>query len=143
MYIFFLSSLRVAETIHSGQEDWISVCRCMLRDKSRHYEIWEWLDHLPSDSLQTVVFTHAAELVMVDPMRLAILLANQMPKCLNNILKKLEGNPNLEYAMLGALYKMIQYKEEHVKMELSPDLFEKYLKLMCQLEPESVSISRY
>ncbi|XP_048511434.1 vacuolar protein sorting-associated protein 8 homolog isoform X2 [Athalia rosae] len=130
--------LRVAEIIHSGQEDWISVCRCMLRDPSRKYEVWEWLDRLPLESLQSVVLAHAAELVTLDAQRVAMLIANQMPKNLNNILQKINGDPNLEYALLGALYQAIQCKEEEIKIELNAEMLEKYLTLMCMLQPEQV-----
>ncbi|XP_046485765.1 vacuolar protein sorting-associated protein 8 homolog [Neodiprion pinetum] len=130
--------LRVAETIYCGQEDWISVCRCMLTDKSRRYEVWEWLDCLPLDSLQAVVTAHAAELVTVDAARTAVLISNRMPNSLDNILQKMNEDPKLEYALLGALYQLIQYGEEDIKMELTTEILEKYLKLMCDLEPERV-----
>lgn len=113
----------------------------MLLDQSRRYEVWEWLDRLPSDSLQTVVMSHAAELVRLDASRLAIIVANQMPDSLTKIIQKLDGDANLEFVTLGAMHQMIQYKEEDVKMVLTPDLLEKYLELMCKLEPSRVSIS--
>ena len=75
----------------------------------------------------------------IDASQLASLIASRMSTKLNQILEKLEDHPILQYSLLAALFQLFQYKEEEIKLDLSAEILEKYLALMCQVEPEYVS----
>ncbi|XP_012276200.1 vacuolar protein sorting-associated protein 8 homolog [Orussus abietinus] len=130
--------LRVAEYLHNAREDWTSVCRCLIADPSRHLEVWPWLERLPTISFQTVMMEHCVDLVAIDSCQLATLVASRMPNKMRNVLERLESDSRLEHAFLAALYHMVRYKEDDVKLELPTDLLERYLMLMCRYEPENV-----
>nr|XP_034192046.1 vacuolar protein sorting-associated protein 8 homolog [Osmia lignaria] len=129
---------RVAELLYSAREDWISVCKCMISHSSRHRDVWVWLKNLPANSLQSVIMANVEALVGINASQFAILVATHMPNRVDEILEKLESIPNLQYALLEALYQIVQYKEEDITFELKTELFEKYLELMCELRPDRV-----
>lgn len=130
--------MRVAELLYSAREDWIAVCKCMIMHPSRHHDIWIWLKHLSSNSLQEVVMQNAEALVEINANQFAILIATHLQNKVSEILQKLK-NPNLQYALLEALYQIVQYKEEDITLELTTEMLEKYLELMCEFQPDHVS----
>lgn len=130
--------MRVAELLYSAREDWIAVCKCMIMHPSRHHDIWIWLKHLSSNSLQEVVMQNAEALVEINANQFAILIATHLQNKVSEILQKLK-NPNLQYALLEALYQIVQYKEEDITLELTIEMLEKYLELMCEFQPDHVS----
>ncbi|XP_029672254.1 vacuolar protein sorting-associated protein 8 homolog isoform X2 [Formica exsecta] len=132
------SFIRVAELLYSAREDWIAVCKCMILDSSRHHDIWPWLESLPTVSLEQVVSTHASNLVTINAGQFATIIAMRMQNKINVILQNLDNNLSLEYKLLGALYQITQYKEEDVSLELTTEHLERYLALMCELEPKYV-----
>ncbi|XP_070163195.1 vacuolar protein sorting-associated protein 8 homolog isoform X3 [Polyergus mexicanus] len=132
------SFIRVAELLYSAREDWIAVCKCMILDSSRHHDIWPWLGSLPTVSLEQVVSTHASNLVTINAGQFAMIIAMRMQNKINVILQNLDNNLSLEYKLLGALYQITQYKEEDVSLELTTEHLERYLALMCELEPKYV-----
>lgn len=131
-------SIRVAELLYSAREDWVAVCKCMILESARHYDIWPWLEHLPAASLDQVVSAHASTLVTINANQFATIVATRLQTKINGILKNLGNNFSLEYNLLGALYQIAQYKEEDVSLELSTEHLERYLALMCELKPERV-----
>lgn len=130
--------MRVAELLYSAREDWIAVCKCMIMHPSQHHDIWVWLKHLSSNSLQEVVIQNAEALVEINANQFAILIATHLQNKTSEILQKLK-NANLQYALLEALYQIVQYKEEDITLELTTEMLEKYLELMCELQPDHVS----
>lgn len=130
--------MRVAELLYSAREDWIAVCKCMIMHPSRHHDIWIWLKHLSSNSLQEVVMQNAEALVEINANQFAILIATHLQNKVSEILQKLK-NPNFQYALLEALYQIVQYKEEDITLELTTEMLEKYLELMCEFQPDHVS----
>lgn len=130
--------MRVAELLYSAREDWIAVCKCMIMHPFRHHDIWIWLKHLSSNSLQEVVMQNAEALVEINANQFAILIATHLQNKASEILQKLK-NPNLQYALLEALYQIVQYKEEDITLELTTEMLEKYLELMCEFQPDHVS----
>lgn len=130
-------SIRVAELLYSAREDWIAVCKCMILDSSRHHDIWPWLENLPAASLDQVVSNHASTLVTINAGQFATIVATRLQNKINVILQSLD-NLNLEYKLLEALYQITQYKEEDVSLELTTEHLERYLALMCELEPKYV-----
>lgn len=130
--------MRVAELLYSAREDWIAVCKCMIMHPSRHHDIWVWLKHLSSNSLQEVVMQNAEALVEINANQFAILIATHLQNKASEMLQKLK-NPNLQYALLEALYQIVQYKEEDITLELTTEMLEKYLELMCEFQPDHVS----
>lgn len=130
--------MQVAELLYSAREDWIAVCKCMILHSSRHHDIWPWLKHLSQSSLQAVVMANAEALVEINANQFAMLIATHIQNKVDEILQKLEGTPNLHYLLLEALYQIVQYKEEDISLELTAELLEKYLELMCKLQPERV-----
>lgn len=130
--------MRVAELLYSAREDWIAVCKCMIMHPSRHHDIWIWLKHLSSNSLQEVVMQNAEALVEINANQFAILIAIHLQNKASEILQKLK-NPNFQYALLEALYQIVQYKEEDITLELTTEMLEKYLELMCEFQPDHVS----
>lgn len=131
--------MRVAELLYSAREDWIAVCKCMILYPFKHHDIWPWLKHLPSNSLQAVVMANAEALVGINANQFAILVATHMQNKVGEILQRLENTPNLQYSLLESFYQIVQYKEEDITLELTTELLEKYLELMCELQPERVS----
>ncbi|EFN62096.1 Vacuolar protein sorting-associated protein 8-like protein [Camponotus floridanus] len=132
------SFIRVAELLYSAREDWIAVCKCMMMDASRHHDIWPWLENLPIASLDQVVSIHASTLVTINASQFATIIATRLQNKINVILQSLDNNLNLEYKLLEALYQITQYKEEDVSLELTTEHLERYLALMCELEPKCV-----
>lgn len=130
--------MRVAELLYSAREDWIAVCKCMIMHPSRHHDIWVWLKHLSSNSLQEVVMQNAEALVEINANQFAILIATHLQNKASEMLEKLK-NPNLQYALLEALYQIVQYKEEDITLELTTEMLEKFLELMCEFQPDHVS----
>lgn len=130
--------MRVAELLYSAREDWIAVCKCMIMHPSRHNDIWIWLKHLSSNSLQEVIIQNAEALVEINANQFAILIATHLQNKTSEILQKLK-NANLQYVLLEALYQIVQYKEEDITLELTTEMLEKYLELMCELQPDHVS----
>lgn len=131
-------SIRVAELLYSAREDWIAVCKCMILDSSRHHDIWPWLENLPPASLDQVVSIHVSTLVTINASQFATIITIRMQNKINVILQSLDNNSSLEYKLLGALYQITQYKEEDVSLELTTEHLERYLALMCELEPKYV-----
>lgn len=129
--------IRVAELLYSAREDWIAVCKCMILDSSRHHDIWPWLENLPATSLDQVVSNHVSTLVTINAAQFATIVATQLQNKINVILQSLD-DLSLEYKLLGALYQIAQYKEEDVSLELTTEHLERYLALMCELEPKYV-----
>ncbi|XP_033214134.1 vacuolar protein sorting-associated protein 8 homolog [Belonocnema kinseyi] len=130
--------LRVSELLYTDREDWTSVIRCLIADPSRHHDVWSRLQLLPITSLYSVIKAHIISLVEIDASQLAGIIASRMSTKLNKILETLEDHSILQYSLLAALYQHLQYKEEESKLELSAEILEKYLALMCQVEPEYV-----
>ncbi|XP_050447192.1 vacuolar protein sorting-associated protein 8 homolog isoform X2 [Cataglyphis hispanica] len=130
--------IRVAELLYSAREDWIAVCKCMILDSSRHHDIWPWLESLPPASLDQVVSIHVSTLVTINANQFATIITMRMQNKINVILQSLDNNSSLEYKLLGALYQITQYKEEDVSLELTTEHLERYLALMCELEPKYV-----
>lgn len=130
--------MHVAELLYSAREDWIAVCKCMIMHPSRHHDIWVWLKHLSSNSLQEVVMQNAEALVEINANQFAILIATHLQNKASEMLEKLK-NPNLQYALLEALYQIVQYKEEDITLELTTEMLEKFLELMCEFQPDHVS----
>ncbi|KAF7403418.1 hypothetical protein HZH68_006212 [Vespula germanica] len=130
--------MRVAELLYTAREDWIAVCKCMILDPTRHCDIWPWLERLPTASLYPVLVTSASALVAINVTQFALIIANRVQNKIPEILKKFDDTISLEYALLGALYQLSQYKEEETTPELSTELLEKYLTLMCKIEPKNV-----
>ncbi|XP_043667984.1 vacuolar protein sorting-associated protein 8 homolog isoform X2 [Vespula pensylvanica] len=129
--------MRVAELLYTAREDWIAVCKCMILDPTRHCDIWPWLERLPTASLYPVLVTSASALVAINVTQFALIIANRVQNKIPEILKKFDDTISLEYALLGALYQLSQYKEEETTPELSTELLEKYLTLMCKIEPKN------
>lgn len=109
----------------------------MILDSSRHYDIWPWLENLPAASLDQVISNHASTLVTINAGQFATIVATRLQNKINVILQSLD-NLNLEYKLLEALYQITQYKEEDVSLELTTEHLERYLALMCELEPKYV-----
>lgn len=131
-------SIRVSELLYSAREDWIAVCKCMMLESSRHYDIWPWLEHLPITSLDQVISYNASTLITINANQFAMVIATRLHNKINVILQSFNNNLNLKYNLLGALYQIAQYKEEDISLQLTTEHLEKYLALMCQLEPERV-----
>ncbi|XP_066595487.1 vacuolar protein sorting-associated protein 8 homolog isoform X2 [Prorops nasuta] len=131
--------MQVAELLYSAREDWIAVCKCMISNNSRHLDIWPWLERLQTTALTSCVLNFVQPLIVINPKQLAALIANRMQNKINEILQKCEGRMDLEYMLLGALYQISLYKEDEQKLELSTELLEKYLNLMCKVDPEHVA----
>ncbi|KMQ97713.1 vacuolar protein sorting-associated protein 8-like protein [Lasius niger] len=104
---------------------------------SLHHDIWPWLENLPAASLDQVVSNHASTLVTINAGQFATIVATRLQNKINVILQSLD-NLNLEYKLLEALYQITQYKEEDVSLELTTEHLERYLALMCELEPKYV-----
>lgn len=109
----------------------------MILDSSRHHDIWPWLENLPATSLDQVVSNHVSTLVTINAAQFATIVATQLQNKINVILQSLD-DLSLEYKLLGALYQIAQYKEEDVSLELTTEHLERYLALMCELEPKYV-----
>jgi len=112
----------------------------MILQPSRHHDVWPWLEHLPSVSLDEVISVHISTLVTINASQFATIIATQLQNKIDVILQNLNGDLSLEYKLLGALYQIAQYKEEDVSLELTTDQLERYLALMCELEPTQVVI---
>ncbi|XP_011346387.1 vacuolar protein sorting-associated protein 8 homolog isoform X2 [Ooceraea biroi] len=133
--------VRVAELLYSAREDWVAVCKCMISESSRHHDVWPWLEHLSPASLEHVISVHISTLVTINANQFATIIATQqLQNKIDAILQKLNGDLNLEYKLLGALYQIAQYKEEDISLELTTDQLERYLMLMCELEPMRVVV---
>ncbi|XP_031846274.1 vacuolar protein sorting 8 [Nomia melanderi] len=130
--------MQVAELLYSAREDWIAVCKCMILHPLRHHDIWPWLEHLPQSSLQEVVMINAEALIGINPNQFAMLITTHMQNKIDEIIQKLTNTPSVQYTLLEALYQILQYKEDDISLELSSELLEKYLELMCELQPECV-----
>lgn len=132
--------LRISELLYTDREEWSSVIRCLIADPSRHHDIWTRLQSLPVTILYSILITHVTSLVEIDASQLAIIISNRVPTKLNKILDKIESNSLLKYSLLAALFQLVQFKEEEEsKLELSAEILENYLALMCQVEPEYVT----
>lgn len=136
--IILCYSIRVAELLYSAREDWVAVCKCMILEPLRHHDVWPWLEHLPTISLNQVVSVHAPTLVTINATQFATILATRLQNKIDAILQDLNDNVSLEYKLLGALYQVAQYKEEDISLELTTEYLERYLALMCELEPARV-----
>lgn len=131
-------SIRVAEILYSAREDWVAVCKCMILEPSRHHDLWPWLEHLPAASLEQVISVHASTLVTINASQFATIVAARLQNKIDAILQDFVDNVRLEYKLLGALYQVAQYKEEDISLELTTEHLERYLALMCELEPARV-----
>lgn len=130
-------SIRVAELLYSAKEDWVAVCKCMILEPSRHHDIWLWLEQLSAASLDQVVSVHAPTLVTINASQFAVIIATRLQSKIDVILRDLNG-VSLEYKLLEALYQITQYKEEDISLELTTEHLERYLALICELEPGRV-----
>ncbi|XP_011698851.1 PREDICTED: vacuolar protein sorting-associated protein 8 homolog isoform X2 [Wasmannia auropunctata] len=130
--------IRVAELLYSAREDWVAVCKCMILEPSRHHDVWPWLEHLPAASLDQMISIHTSTLVTINANQFATIVATRLQNKIDAILQSFTDNLSLEYKLLGALYQVAQYKEEDVSLELTTEHLERYLALMCELEPAHV-----
>ncbi|XP_012058541.1 PREDICTED: vacuolar protein sorting-associated protein 8 homolog [Atta cephalotes] len=132
------SFIRVVELLYSAREDWIAVCECMILEPLRHHDVWPWLEHLPVASLDQVISVHTLTLLTINANQFATIVATRLQNKIDAILQRLTDNLSLEYKLFGALYQIAQYKEEDVSLELTTEHFERYLALICELEPARV-----
>lgn len=116
----------------------MAVCKCMILEPLRHHDVWPWLEHLPAVSLDQVVSVHASTLVTINANQFATIVATRLQNKIDAILQSFTDNSSLEYKLLGALYQVAQYKEEDVSLELTTEHLERYLVLMCELDPAHV-----
>lgn len=130
--------IRVAELLYSAREDWVAVCKCMILEPSRHHDVWPWLEHLPAASLDQMISIHTSTLVTINANQFATIVATRLQNKIDAILQSFTDNLSLEYKLLGALYQVAQYKEEDISLELTTEHLERYLALMCELEPAHV-----
>lgn len=126
------------ELLYSAREDWVAVCECMILEPLRHHDVWPWLENLPTVSLNQVISVHTSTLVTINANQFATIVATRLQNKIDTILQSLTNNLSLEYKLLGALYQIAQYKEEDVSLELTTEHLERYLALMCELEPAHV-----
>ncbi|KAG5327788.1 VPS8 protein, partial [Pseudoatta argentina] len=134
------SFLRVVELLYSAREDWVAVCECMILEPLRHHDVWPWLEHLPAASLAQIISVHTSTLLMINANQFATIVATRLQNKIDAILQSLTDNLNLEYKLFGALYQIAQYKEEDISLELTTEHLERYLALMCELEPARVVV---
>ncbi|XP_071579546.1 vacuolar protein sorting-associated protein 8 homolog [Temnothorax nylanderi] len=132
------SFIRVAELLYSAREDWVAVCKCMILEPSRHHDIWPWFEHLSTAWLDQVISVHTTTLVTINALQFATIIAARLQNKIDAILQDFIDNVSLEYKLLEALYQVAQYKEEDVSLELTTEHLERYLALMCELEPARV-----
>lgn len=125
----------------------------MLAEPNRRSELFGLLQQLPTIQLDEIVSRRASQLVAVEPAALAGLLAGRLPEQIDRLLESLRPEPRLEYALLAALHDQAQVERreredaakggeqepEQDKLELSPGSLERFLELMCDVEPERVS----
>lgn len=109
----------------------------MILELSRHHDIWPWLEQLSAASLDQVISAHAPTLVTINANQFATIVATRLQSKIDAILQSL-NNSSSEYKLLGALYQIAQYKEEDITVELTTEQLERYLALMCELEPGRV-----
>jgi hypothetical protein len=153
-------SLRVSELLHTNRGDWESVCECMIADSARHPEIPLLLQQLPTIQLNEIVKRQARELVRIDAGALANIIAARLADETERILQVVRGDSPIEYALLAALHGRAEggkkepeatdkVEEEDdpepksgdgLKSELSTQNLERFLELMCEIEPERVSV---
>lgn len=133
-------SLRVLELLYTSREDWQAVCRCLTADPTRSHNVWPWLLRLPKSTLKNVLTKHILVLIQIDANQVASIIASRLPEEVDKILQDLTAHSKSLYALLTALFcQLHQYKEENNKFELSANVLESYLRLMCQIDPERVS----
>lgn len=131
-------SVRVAELLYSAREDWIAVCKCMILEPSRNHDIWPWLESLSIASVDQVVLAHASTLMTINANQFATIVATRLHSKIDAILQSFNNNRSLQYKLLGALYRIAQDKEDDISLDLTTEHLERYLALMCELEPERV-----
>ncbi|XP_016842298.1 vacuolar protein sorting-associated protein 8 homolog [Nasonia vitripennis] len=149
--------LRVLELLHTNRGDWESVCECLMADPRRHSEVLPLIQQLPTIQLDDIVKKHASELVSIDASGFASIIISRLTDQIARILESLRNNSQCEYALLSALHAYTESdkkdpettdKEEEAspedktsfsaKVELPPQALERFLKLMCDIEPDRV-----
>lgn len=117
----------------------MSVCDCLIQDPMRNHEIWPWLEKLSHSSLEEVVQAHICSLLEIDSLKFATVVATRLPTKLIKLLSLLDGRAEVEYYFLRALYQLLQMKDEDNKLELTTELYERYLVLMYKYQPKRVN----
>ncbi|XP_014213894.1 vacuolar protein sorting-associated protein 8 homolog isoform X2 [Copidosoma floridanum] len=150
--------LHVLEQLHSNRGDWESVCECMIADPARHSEVIPLLQQLPTIQIDDIAKMHASDLVNIDVSGFAGVIVSRLPDQISNILECLKDEPKYEYALLSALFGCADNKEPEqrvvydkskeetdkpslnniAKPELPQLALERFLQLMCDIEPDRV-----
>lgn len=144
--------------LHTNRGDWESVCECLMANPQRHSEVLPLIQQLPTIQLDDIVKKHAPDLVSIDAPGFAGIIAARLIDQIESILESLRNDSQCEYALLSALHSYtetdkkdpeISDKEEEAspedrssnsaKLELPPQALERFLKLMCGIEPNRVS----
>lgn len=131
--------LRVSEIIYTAKDDWIAVCHCIINDYYRKNDVWSWLDKLTINSFTIVVFNHIKNLIDIDSDKISTIITSRMSNKINQLIEIVNDNIEREYLFLSSLYNISQFKEDDdTKFELTTNLLERYLYIMCKIKPDNV-----
>ena len=78
------------------------------------------------------------DLIKIDGTETATLVLQEFSEEHNNVMQKLEAFPNLQYQYLRGFLNHNSKKSGETRAPESPEMHEKYLELMCKLEPVMV-----
>lgn len=111
------------------------VMECLLYDKSRHYEIFNYIMAHKNDDERKVyhqIVQHFERLLVVDAQKITNILVEYYPICIPNLIKQLQSceDKKLLYLFVRNLVDL--------GFQLEPDMYDSYLELLCQHNAEGV-----
>lgn len=151
----------MSEQLHLKRGDWESVCECMIADPARHSEVISLLQQLPTIQIDVIAKKYTKDLVKIDATGFAGVITSRLIDQINNLLICIKDEPEYEYALLSALFGCVDGKTDHLcveedgnkneieekgnngtlKPELSQEVLDRFLKLMCDIEPDRVRLT--
>ena len=138
---------KVCEEIYRRLKRYQLILHCYMDDESRKLEVFRGIKELLGDpkideesrtKLKKTVVASIPDLIKIDGTETATLVLQEFSEEHNNVMQKLEAFPNLQYQYLRGFLNHNSKKSGETRAPESPEMHEKYLELMCKLEPVMV-----
>jgi hypothetical protein len=139
------SFFKVCEEFYRRLKRYPKILHCYMNDDSRKVEVFRCIRELLADTtideesrakLKKSVVAAIPDLIKIDGTETATLVLQEFSEEHDNVMEKLEPFQNLQYQYLRGFLSHTTRKADP-RLE-SPELHEKYLELMCKLEPTMV-----
>ncbi|XP_072048156.1 LOW QUALITY PROTEIN: vacuolar protein sorting-associated protein 8 homolog [Amphiura filiformis] len=141
---------RVCEVLYERQRKFDKILQCYLRDPARKQSSFAYIHtvmlescytDMEKEAVQKEALDHLQDLVSIDSRETAQLVLKVFAHSLAEIVRKLEGQPRLQFEFLQGVFDYTDsgsalYPKEQTQPD--PVIHEKYIDLMCRYSEDTV-----